>query len=542
MKTDYTSEGLTRERMVLNGNPEYSPFFESLAPRILHRFRPDGWGGMVDRLMALAVQAEASWEDHSDLSHYLVTLRRDFGRGALIPNSPLLRNASESAPHLFACFALNPEKRSFLETARTVHDGMGGVGYPLDWLSTRSQVDNFLRTVDTDTHAHQSGRPRPASNAATIDVEHPGLTGVLDLAGKMLTTNLNVGFSNSFMQRVKEDEPVAVGRLREVTNAIHYTGQPGIVFVDRIPRISLTTKTTFAANVCGEAPLAIDESALLASLNLTQYLVQTKHGYDLDKRSFRQGVSNAVRFLDGMHDLHTHPTNALAANSLATRKIGVGIMGFAHALALLDIRYGTSESMEFAATIGRLLMTAAREESEGLAEKRGPFPAWQDSLGTPRRNACLVAVAGTATISLLVNTSGGIEPILAPFREQRVIDTHLRVLDPIVSIFCERAGISLASAKEKLSDGNHLSEVLPKDLAWLLPTALEIDGQQHLLVQGTLQREIDGGITKTINCPFETSVDNIESWIKMGWEEQLLGFTVYRNGSRLDQPVKEVEA
>ena len=496
--------------------PEASPFFADLAPRILHRHRVAGWEGLVLRLVALAEQAEIPWPDTNTRS-YLDGLKNDLRRGAFVPNSPLLRSAGEPMPHLFACFALDPTRPDFIQTARQVHDGMGGVGYPLDWIRTGTELDQFLIYIDDDTNAHQAGRPRPASNAATLSITHVGVPNMLERCGSMYTTNLNVGITDAFMKRVRTGDTEAVSRLAWVAESIFRTGQPGVIFTDRIPRISAAEHTTFAANVCGEAPLAVDESGILGSLNLCCFLITSSGGWILDEPALQASAKRAVRFLDGMHDIHAHPSDSLRRNSLATRKLGVGVMGFAHALAFLGIRYGSPESEAFAARVGRLLWSAALSASKELGVTRGVYPAWQPDQGPRRRNACLVAVAGTATISLLVHTSGGIEPIYAHLRHQRVINSNLVVIDPVVQIFCEAAGISSADAIQCLSSGCSLDTILPPKHAALLPTALEVTGPEHIRVQAAFQREIDGGITKTINCPTDTSQATIEEWLRFAW-------------------------
>ena len=525
----------------VDSRPERSPFFSALSRRIIHRHR-GGWSGLVARILGLAEHAEALYSGVRDRA-YLCALENDLARGAFVPNSPLLRSAGDLSPHLFACFALDPARLDVLRTARRIHDGMGGVGYPLDWTRTGTELRGFLLRVDDDTDAHQPGRPRPASNAGTISIEHDGLLDLLALCGRMRTMNLNTGISDAFMERIASGDARALERLSKVAVSIYRTGQPGIVFSDRIPRISAVPGAAFAANVCGEAPLAIDESGLLGSLNLNCFLTRGADGrWRLDAAALQAATQRAVRFLDGMHDLHGHPTASLRHNSLATRKLGVGVMGFAHALAFLGIRYGSLESEEFAAHVGQLLWTAALDESVELAHSRGAYPAWRADDGPRRRNACLVAIAGTATISLLVHASGGIEPIYAHWKRHRVIDRELSILDPAVQRFCDAYGVASATTDQHFAAGRPLGQLLPPECAALLPICHEVTGEEHIRVQAALQREIDGGITKTINCSRDTSPAVIERWLRLAWEVGLLGCTIYRDASIPDQPMKSVAA
>jgi ribonucleoside-diphosphate reductase alpha chain len=245
----------------------------------------------------------------------------------------------------------------------------------------------------------------------------------------------------------------------------------------------------------------------------------------------------AVRFLDNMHDLHQHSAPSLALNSLGTRKIGVGIMGFAHLLVLLGVPYGSRESEILATQIGSVLFAAAGAESERLAKLRGPFPAWCSELGLPeRRNACLSAIAGTATLALLVGTTGGIEPIFSHLAKNRVMGQELLVLDPLVSYVLQDVGFDIAEATSRLLDGECLHEIVGSELADILPIALEIPGDAHIRIQAAFQRQIDGGITKTINCATNTSIDEIGSWVRLAHSKGCMGLTIYRNESLLAQP------
>ena len=256
-----------------------------------------------------------------------------------------------------------------LHVAREIHDGMGGIGYSLEHLQEPSQIRQYIKLFDEYTVNHQEGRPRPASNAVTVSIDNPGMTAILKEAGHTKVTNLNVGLTESFMEKVKVKDFEALKKLRMVAESIHRTGQPALLFVDSIPSVALEENSPFAANVCGESPLAADESALLGSLNLVKFVKETEAKLIFDEKRFADTVKIGVRFLDGMHDIHEHSSPYLKRNTLATRKIGVGIMGFAHMLVLLGIRYGSEESIRMAEKIGKLLRNSSEEESIKLGEK-----------------------------------------------------------------------------------------------------------------------------------------------------------------------------
>lgn len=515
-----------------------SPFLKPLEQRILHRHKGQGWNGLVDRVVKLAEQAQASRNEPLDAG-FLGVLRTALSTGKLIPNSPLLVSAGEEQQRLFACFAVDIRRSldEALPLFRFIHDGMGGVGYALS--GAEQDFASLIRHIDHDTVQHQDGRPRPASNAVTMPVG-PALDEYLALAGTLEVTNMNVALSDEFMSCTSPD---ASRQLRRIAESVHATGQPGIVFSDRIARIAAVDEPVMAANVCGEAPLALDESALLASLNLTAFCNLPASGHaQFDEQAFCEHVRIAVRFLDSMHDVHCHANETLRQNTEATRKIGVGIMGFAHTLILCGMRYGDTDSIAFAERLGELMMTAAQQESVRLAQVRGPYPAWRPDHGPARRNASLVAIAGTATIALLAGTSSGVEPLFSQLWDQTIVGQRIRILDPVVRLMLERHGVDADVAQSELLRGADFASVAGPELAALMPCAIELDGAVHIRVQAALQKHIDGGITKTINCPADTSVDDIVRWLRLAHASSCMGLTIYRARTLDDQPMEGVGA
>ncbi|MFD2442601.1 hypothetical protein ACFSO7_01125 [Bacillus sp. CGMCC 1.16607] len=526
-------------------NPHNSPFFSILKNRILNKNIEKGWEGLIDRIIDATTEVENKW-NLPDKNDFLNKLRSVLSNSEFLPNSPLMVNISEPKRRLFACFALDARKpmTDFLITARNIHDGMGGVGYSLDHYKEPADISEFIKEFDSDTVANQEGRPRPASNAVTISIDNPGVEAIFEQAGNTKVTNLNVGITEEFMSRLILGEKEAQNTFKRLANSIHKTGQPAIVFTDRIPQISLEEQAPFAANVCGESPLAADESALLGSLNLVKFIKPSEQGgsFTFDEGKFKEVVSIAVRFLDDMHEIHDHASPELKTNTLATRKIGVGIMGFAHMIALLGIRYGSQESILLAENIGKLIMESAKEESEKLSMLHDCFPAFNEGLGIKkRRNALLSAIAQTSTLSLLVNTSSGIEPIYSHYTKQNILGHSINVLDPIIEYYVKQAGLDVVEVTEKLQSGILLETILGPKLAGILPCALNIPGDEQIEVQAAFQRYIDGGISKTLNCPNDTPIDQIEKWILKAYESNVLGLMIYRDGSIIEQPLEGVK-
>lgn len=513
-----------------------SPFAKCLEDRILHKHKGDGWAGLADRVVNLARRAEDG-RNEDDTEQYLEEFGAALMQCSLLPNSPLLVNAGEAKERVFACFAVDIRRPmgEVLPLFRFIHDGMGGVGYAVS--GREESLTSLIQMIDQDTVVHQTGRPRPASNAVTMPIDGD-IVAFLSIAGKLSVTNMNVAIDDGFMAALDNDAE-AMRRLRAVAASIHQSGQPGVLFPGRLNKIAREEVSPFAANVCGEAPLAVDESAPLASLNLVRFCRFNGAGFaKFDEEAFVRQAQLATRFLDGIHDCQCHGNGTIRQNTQATRKIGVGVMGFAHALILCGIRYGSPQSVAFAERIAGLLMSAVQAESERLARKFGPYPSWRPEHGNPRRNAGLVAIAGTATLALIAGTTGGIEPMFSPVLSQTVISETVRLVDPIVMSMLARHGIDRARAEARLLAGTPLREVAGDELADLMPSALDVPGEQHIAVQAAFQRHIDCGITKTINCPATTTEEQILDWIRTAHSVGCLGMTIYREASLDNQPMR----
>ena len=526
----------------LSSSPAESRYLPLLQKRILHVDEAAGWDGLVGRLQSVLAAAEARW-DHADRARFVEEAGDAVRSGLLLPNSPALVHCGTASHRFLACFALDARRPrdTFLALLRDIHDGMGGVGYTIADDLPPHRAKELIRLVDDDTAAHQNGRLRPASTAVTVPIDSPQLAQVLELSGTLRTTSLNVAISDAFFRRAAAGETLACAQLERLARAIHATGQPGVVFSDRIQRIARDASAAFATNVCGEAPLAADEAGVLGSINLVQCLRQSSDGgFTFDEAKFADAIRITVRLLDDLLELHSHAAIELTANTRATRKIGVGIMGFAHALALLEIPYGAPESIGTAERIGQLLMSAAESESEHLAHIRGGFPVWRQQLGIPfRRNATLVAIAATSTLALLAGTTGGIEPLFSHLALHRVMDETMMVLDPVTEFFGRRQGIEPGQLTRRLAAGEPLTAILGHDTARLLPRAHDVPAEQQIEIQASFQRHIDGGISKTVNCDAGTSVTDINRWLRFAHERGCLGLTIYRDGVFADQPIRD---
>jgi ribonucleoside-diphosphate reductase alpha chain len=502
-----------------------------------------------------------------------------------LPNSPTMMNAGTGAGTLSACFVL-PLEDSMEGIMSAAHDAAmvqkfgGGTGFALSELRPTGagiatthgkacgpiQVLRHLSSVSTLV---TQGGKRDGANMAVMDVHHPDILEFIDckqIEGEIHNFNISVGASDEFMQAVKDGTTYALRALRdpsdldsgmvevdrldarEVFSKIVYgawrNGEPGMIFLDEVNRNSpvLHLGRITATNPCGEQPLLPNESCNLGSIDVAKFLEEDEAGMtDLNWERLGQTVRTATRMLDNVIDANKYAVEAIEEMTHATRKLGLGVMGFADMLVQLGIPYDTEEAVE----LGRKLMAFIRDnadaESMAMAEERGPFPAWHDSEAAkrgdkPYRNACRLTVAPTGTISMIAGASSGIEPIFAlAFRKQNILEGKtLYYVDKNFERISKERGFYSEDLLEHLSDGGSLQDRddVPDDVKRLFHVASDISPRDHVLMQAAFQESTDAGISKTVNFPNEATVEDVEDAYLLAWETHCKGITVYRAGSR----------
>ncbi|MBN4064913.1 adenosylcobalamin-dependent ribonucleoside-diphosphate reductase [Dehalococcoides mccartyi] len=502
-----------------------------------------------------------------------------------LPNSPTMMNAGTGAGTLSACFVL-PLKDSMEGIMAAAHDAAmvqkfgGGTGFALSELRPKGAgiatthgkacgPIGVLRHLSSVSTLVTQGGKRDGANMAVMDVHHPDILEFIDckqVEGEIHNFNISVGASDEFMQAVKDgttyalralEDPskpdsdmVEVDRIdaREVFGKIVYgawrNGEPGMIFLDEVNRNSpvIHLGRITATNPCGEQPLLPNESCNLGSLDVAKFLETDEAGLaDLNWDRLGKSVRTATRMLDNVIDANKYAVPAIEEMTQSTRKLGLGLMGFADMLVQLGIPYDTEEAVE----LGRKLMAFIRDnadaESLALAEERGAFPAWHDSEAAkrgdkPYRNACRLTVAPTGTISMIASASSGIEPIFAlAFRKQNILDGKtLFYVDKNFERISKERGFYSEELLEHLSDGGSLQDRddVPEDVKRLFHVASDISPRDHVLMQAAFQESTDAGISKTVNFPNEATVEDVEDAYLLAWETHCKGITVYRAGSR----------
>jgi ribonucleoside-diphosphate reductase alpha chain len=266
-------------------------------------------------------------------------------------------------------------------------------------------------------------------------------------------------------------------------------------------------------------------------------------GPDVDWDRLRGTVRTGLRFLDDVVEVGREPLPEIAEATRASRKIGLGVMGFAECLIRLGVPYDSEAAIAWADRVMAFIAGEARAASRELAERRGVFPSWSRSVfaetGEPLRIATRLSVAPTGTIAIITGTSGGIEPLfaLAYRRAHTLGGPPLAEVNPILLTRVQELGLPLAPLLEELEARGRVGEAsgVPEELRRLFVTALEIPPRQHLRVQQAFQRHVDNAVSKTINLPEETGPEAVAEIYREAWRLGLKGITVYRYGSKASQ-------
>ena len=513
-----------------------------------------------------------------------------------IPNSPTLMNAGTEQGTLSACFVL-PLEDSMEGIMKAAHDAAmvqkfgGGTGFALsklrpkgDRIKTTHGVScgpiEVLKTLSRVSSMITQGGKRDGANMAVMDVHHPDILEFIDckqVEGEIHNFNISVGVTDDFMKAVKagisyplinprSNEVVGELDAREVFNKMVYgawrNGEPGMVFLDAINKDNKVIPEygrMIATNPCGEQPLLGNESCNLGSINLANFFKSTDLSdstepaldwkMNVDWVKLDKTTRLATRFLDNVIDANHYATPEIEEMTKATRKIGLGIMGFADLLIQLRIGYDT----ELGRVIGNYIMGFIRDiadnESMRLAQSRGVFPAWGDSdyakSDRKLRNACRLTVAPTGTISMLADPSSGIEPTFAlAWKKMNILEGETLYY---VNKYFERDARAFDFYSEDLmeyiSGGGSLKDRndVPEWVKEVYTVAGDITPEAHVLMQAAFQQYCDSGISKTINFSNDASIEDVYTAYILAWEEGCKGITVYRSGSREKEVLVKAE-
>ena len=513
-----------------------NPYLSILAPRFFDDVDNCNWSDLARRVVRMFTMVEGRYTSQLEadsLGKILYELLQD---GAFLPNSPVMMNSEHGiSANMFACHVLAPPiDAQAMKVASKIHDGCGGIGYDLTSVKDPVVMTQF---IEDQTSQLNPTRKRKAHSAVTLHVDHPMVAGFIDISSLLEITHTNVELDAPFFAAIESSEPSAVAIWKKICESIYNTGRPAIAFGEH-KSLRSPNGERLILNVCGESLLRENESSLIGSLNASRFV---RNGL-FDDRAFQDAVAMAVRCLDNLHDIQDHASPVVALRCFESRKIGLSVMGYADALLLLGLRYGSQEALDFAAHIMGMLKRAARSTSEDLAQRRGSCEASLLREGEPpRRNASLMAIAANGTLSLIANVSGGIEPMFSYVIRQTVEDHIIHQMQPTLYRLLREHGLSeadLTEVTESLVQGKEPSKVslIPAVISKVMVRAHDLSYQDHIRTQATFQSFIDGGISKTINLPSTSSIEDIAEAILSARESGCVGVSLYRDGSINGQP------
>jgi ribonucleoside-diphosphate reductase alpha chain len=563
--------------------PERSGEWSESAIRVLNeRYLVKQDGQVVEtpdemcwRVACAIADAEARWGSAGTVrecaeAYYDVLVDRKF-----MPNSPTLMNAGTgNGLQYSACYVLPvgdsiPEIFDSLKNAAIIHQSGGGTGFAFSRIRRKDSLVSrsggrasgpvsFLRVYNAATEAVKQGGTRRGANMGILRVDHPDILEFVNCKndGGITNFNISVAVIAAFMDALRRDDfydlvdphtHEITNRLpaREVWNAIidsaWRTGDPGLIFIDRIndspanptPEVGLIEAT----NPCGEQPLLPNEACNLGSLNVAKFVVDRDGNKEMDWPELERVTKLCVRFLDDVIEANPYPLPEIDAMVKANRRIGLGIMGWADLLFLLEIPYDSDEAIELADRLWGFVERAGHEESQKLAEVRGPFPNWRRSVyrdGPPLRNSTVTTIAPTGTISIIADASSGIEPIFALAFQHKVEDRKLTFINPIFVEVAKSRGIYSEELMDRVSAQGSVHSVagVPEDVQRVFVTSHEIAPEWHVRTQAAFQRYTDNGVSKTINLPNSASRSEVEDAYNLAWDLGCLGITVFRDGCK----------
>jgi ribonucleoside-diphosphate reductase alpha chain len=497
-----------------------------------------------------------------------------------LPNSPTLMNAGLELQQLSACFVLPVDDSlagifEALKQQALIHQSGGGTGFSFSRLRPKgdfvkstmgvaSGPVSFMKIFDEATQQVKQGGKRRGANMGILRVDHPDILEFItckDKTSEITNFNISVAVTDKFMEAVKEGTTYdlvnprnkqAVKKLdaREVFDKIAYqawkNGEPGLFLVDETNRRQSTPNVGMmeATNPCGEQPLLPFESCNLGSINLEKHMARGKRGrWEVDWKKLEATIRATVRMLDNVIDMNAYPVKEIEEMTKATRKIGLGVMGFARMLFMLEVPYDGPEGVEWGRKVMKFIHETGYEESQTLASERGVYPAWEGSRhweqGLKMRNSYVTTVAPTGTLSMIADTSGGCEPEFSLIWFKRVMDgEELPYFLEYFEEVARREGFWREDLVQKILE-NHGSPRgladIPENWQRVFATAHDVAPEWHVRMQAAFQDYCDAAVSKTINLPREATAEDVKKAYLLAFDLKCKGITVYRDGSREDQ-------
>jgi len=496
-----------------------------------------------------------------------------------------------------------------LKAMALIQKSGGGTGYAFSELrGNGALVDStgkdasgpvsFMKVFNAATDSIKQGGVRRGANMGVLRVDHPDVFHFMQckkeldsenralwnrmsdtgryteaqlthikqelLQTQMNNFNISIGVTDAFMSAVEKNEDFDLidPRTKTVVRTVKamdiwdgiiegawQNGEPGVLFLDHpewnpLPGLGPIQAT----NPCGEQALHGYDSCNLGSINVGHFYDASKRDLDWDRLA--QATVLAIRFLDDVIDANLYPLDEIREMVTNNRRVGLGIMGFADLLIQMEVPYGSPESIDFAAKLMKFMQIKAEDTSEILARERGEFPnkhlsIWKDD-PRPRRNAALLSIAPTGTISMIAGCSFGCEPYFGVAYTKHVMKDsegrpqHLYYVLPLFEEIATDEGFFSDALLGKVENNRGSVKGIPEvPTKWqeIFTVAADVTVDQHIDILAAFQKYTCNAVSKTINAPNDDTRENVARSIFRAYKSGCKGFTYYRDGSRTEQVV-----
>ncbi len=497
-----------------------------------------------------------------------------------LPGSRTLANAGKNAPQLANCFVWPVEDDinsifNILHKSTLIKKNGGGCGYNFSQVRPEGDIVNgipelaagpvkMIEMFNLMTSLFKQEGKYESGNMAILNADHPDIFNFISAKkddGYLSKTNISVGVTNKFMKAALEGKEwdLINPRTKKVVNTVNaksildlmanlawQTGDPGLINLSAINKgtalanpLKKKRGDIITTNPCGEVPLYPYESCNLGYVNFVNFVREGK--FDLERLA--KVISVAVRLMDNVIEASWFPVEEVQKAVHEHRRIGIGAVGWAEALAELEISYDSPQAVRLAKKVTKTMYEHAFNASCSLAEEKGPFPLVKDSIWAGKkhqpRNVALLTFPPSSSNAVICDTTFGIEPYFALAYEQNVLEgMRLRTVAPVFIKKLKQRGIYTDKLIQKVID-NHGSaqgiKEIPQDLQVIFKVAHDISWRDHIKMQAAFQTYTDNAITKTINMPTETTPSEIREAFILAWQRGCKGLTVYRDRTKSNQ-------